>query len=97
MKMAVTIFGSTGCLRVHRLRSSFKLATPYLGCCESGSGNLRREIRACSAQNDHEQHPRCASDRLLPTVMANFGASGRPVRRSRLVDFDQSHQVEVHD
>ncbi len=50
MKMAVTIFGSTGCLRVHRLRSSFKLATPYLGCCESGSGNLRREIRACSAR-----------------------------------------------
>ena len=28
--MAVTIFGSTGCLRGHRLRGSFKLATPYV-------------------------------------------------------------------
>ena len=30
VKMAVTIFGSTGCLRGHRLRGNFKLATPYV-------------------------------------------------------------------
>ena len=58
MRMAVTIFGSTGCLRGHRLRGSFKLATPYV-VANQARVTFAGRSEPVPAQNDHERHPRC--------------------------------------